>query len=535
MLHASLSAPLGSVFVLLAGANVWVMLHASSRSKDHAAHARLMWAHRLGGYAFILLFCVFLYFMALRIKGVPDELPPRLTLHIILALLLVPILLVKVLIARYYRRYSSALLFLGVTIFALSFALVAMNLVPYLLGRTASAGAPASLSLGFFLTVCSGLGFLLLHRPRQPTPVGSRVTPNDSTGGLTADASRPEIRRRQSSSLRLQLARIDVQTHDTKTLRFLVTETDRLSARPGQFLTFQWQIDGKVVPRSYSISSSPTQSAYVEITPKRMPNGHVSAFLNDRVAVGLEVEASGPFGKFYFDETRHQRIVLLAGGSGITPMMSMLRYIDDRCLRTSVTLIYCVRTRRDVIFGLELTRLRRRLQEFRLVLVLSQPDAGWNGPRGRVSRDLIATHVHDLRASTFFLCGPLPFMDSMQGVLTSLVVRPECINRESFGYMRNIGGTALEAAPQLQGTVEFVRAGKVCDVPPGKTLLEVAEMHGVGIPSGCRQGRCGACVTKLLEGDVQMDTEDGLEASDKAEGYILMCVGRPRGDVKVDA
>jgi len=535
MLHASLSASLGSLFVLLAGANVWVMLHASSRSKDPAAHARLMWAHRLGGYTFILLFCVFFYFMALRIKGSSDELPPRLTFHVILALLLIPILLVKVLIARYYRHYSSALLFLGVTIFALSFALVAMNLVPYLLGRAASTGAPASLSLGFFLTVCSGLGFLLLRRPRQPTPAGSRATPSDTTDGLTADASRPEIRRRRSSSLRLQLARIDVQTHDTKSLRFLVADTDRFAARPGQFLTFQWQIDGKAVPRSYSISSSPTQSAYVEITPKRVPDGYVSAFLNDRAAVGLEVEASGPFGQFYFDEGRDKRIVLLAGGSGITPMMSMLQYIDDRCLRTAVTLIYCVRSRRDVIFEQALTRLRRRLQEFRMVLVLSQPDAGWNGPRGRVSRDLIATHVDDLRASTFFLCGPPPFMESMQGMLTSLAVRSERINRESFGYTRTIGGAALEAAPPLQGTVEFVRAGKVCDVPPGKTLLEVAEMHGVGIPSGCRQGRCGTCVTKLLEGDVQMDTEDGLAASDKAEGYVLMCVGRPRGDVKVDA
>jgi len=535
MLHASLSAFLGSLFVLLAGANVWVMLHASGRSEDHAAHTRLMRAHRLVGYTFILLFCVFFYFMALRIKGVPDELPPRLTFHIILALLLIPILLVKVLIARYYRQYSSALLFLGVTIFALSFALVAMNLVPYLLGRAASTGAPAPLSLGFFLTVCSGLGFLLLRRPRQPTPAGSRATPNDSTDRLTADASRPEIRTRRSSSLRLQLARIDVQTHDTKTLRFLVAEKDRFAARPGQFLTFRWQIDGKAVPRSYSISSSPTQSAYVEITPKRVPDGYVSAFLNDHAAVGLEVEASGPFGQFYFDEGRDRRIVLLAGGSGITPMMSMLQYIDDRCLRTSVTLIYCVRTRNDVIFAHDLTRLRRRLHEFRMVLVLSQPDPGWNGPRGRVSRDLIATHVEYFSSAIIFLCGPTPFMESVQGILGSLAVRSECIKRESFGYAPPGGSAVVDAASPLQSAIEFVRSGTLCGVPPGKTLLEVAEMCGVGIPAGCRQGRCGTCITKLLQGDVHMDSEEGLEAGEKAEGYILMCVARPRGNVKVDA
>src|SRR6266403_1477664 len=203
MLHASLSAFLRSLFVLLAGANVWVMLHASSRSKDPAAHARLMWAHRLGGYTFILLFCVLFYFMALRIKGVSDELPPRLTFHVILALLLMPILLVKVLIARYYRHYSSALLFLGVTIFALSFALVAMNLVPYLLGRAASTGAPASLSLGFFLTGCSSLGStckLMIPRVSAslwPTRTGSRHDLDSSlrsSGRLTGRRSRVPTR-----------------------------------------------------------------------------------------------------------------------------------------------------------------------------------------------------------------------------------------------------------------------------------------------------------------------------------------------------
>ena len=216
-------------------------------------------------------------------------------------------------------------------------------------------------------------------------------------------------------------------------------------------------------------------------------------------------------------------------------MMSMLRYIDDRCLRTSVTLIYCVRTRHDVIFAQELTRLRRRLPKFRMVLILSQPDPAWNGPRGRVSCDLIATHVEDLCSATIFLCGPPPFMESVQGMLGSLAVRSECIKRESFGYARPVGSALVDAASPLQGAIEFVRSGKVCVVPPGKTLLEVAEMHGVGIPSGCRQGQCGTCITTLVEGDVHMDCEDGLEATDKAEGYILMCVARPRGNVKVDA
>ncbi|HKA28361.1 MAG TPA: iron-sulfur cluster-binding domain-containing protein [Candidatus Binatia bacterium] len=529
MLQPSLSASLGCLFVVLAGANVWMMLHASSRSGDHATKARLIRAHRIGGYTFVLLFCVVFYFMALRLKGVPDELPARLTLHILLALLLPPILLVKVLIARYYKQYASALLPLGVTIFALSLALVSMNLVPYVLGRAGSGRVPTSVSVGVLLTVGIGVGLLLLRRPRLRTPSASAARPIRSMA--VPEAGRPR------QSIRLQLARIDPQTHDTKTLRFVLSEADRLFARPGQFLVFQWKIDGELVPRSYSISSSPAQSAYVEITSKRVPNGHVSAFLNDRAAVGLVVEAKGPFGRFYFDEVRHKRIVLIAGGSGITPIMAMLRYIDDRCLVTPVTLIYCVRTRDDIIFEQELERLRRRLPTFRMVLVLSQPDAAWNGPRGRLSRELIASSVEEPQSSTFFLCGPSPFMVSVQETLQSLDVRSECVTRESFASPRTVGGTLLGAgtAALVEGTAEFVRSGKVCGVPPGKTLLEIAEMHGVEIPSGCRQGRCGTCVTKLLEGDVKMDIEDGLGSGDKAEGCILMCVARPRGYVKVDA
>src|SRR4029077_14816541 len=123
----------------------------------------------------------------------------------------------------------------------------------------------------------------------------------------------------------LMLARAEPQTHDSKSLRFVMPRSERFSARPGQFLTFQWTIDGKEVFRSYSISSSPTQTGYVEITAKRVPNGYVSVFLNDRALPGLTVKARGPYGLFCFDETKHKQVVLIAAGSGITPIMSMLR------------------------------------------------------------------------------------------------------------------------------------------------------------------------------------------------------------------
>jgi len=126
------------------------------------------------------------------------------------------------------------------------------------------------------------------------------------------------------SPMHLLLSQTEQQTHDIKTLRFQVLDERRFCAKPGQFLTFQWTIDGQRVTRSYTISSSPIHENYVEITPKRMENGCVSVFLNERAKPGLAVEASGPYGRFYFDETVHKTIVLIPAGSGITPMREVI-------------------------------------------------------------------------------------------------------------------------------------------------------------------------------------------------------------------
>ena len=180
----------------------------------------------------------------------------------------------------------------------------------------------------------------------------------------------------------LLLVQTEQQTHDTRTLRFQLPREKRFCAKPGQFLTFQWTIDGQRVPRSYTISSSPVHENYVEITPKRMENGCVSVFLNEQAKPGLVVEASGPYGQFYFDETLHKSIVLIAAGSGITPMISMLSYIDDLKLANPVSLLYCVRTRADIIFQDELVRLGRSLPHFTYEVCLSRPDPNWKGHSG---------------------------------------------------------------------------------------------------------------------------------------------------------
>jgi ferredoxin-NADP reductase len=325
------------------------------------------------------------------------------------------------------------------------------------------------------------------------------------------------------------------QTPDTKTLRFVVSGLRKLDALPGQFLTFSFLFDGKKETRCYSICSSPARTGYVEITPKRVNNGCVSVFLNDRAAAGLTVEAAGPSGQFFLDPARDKKVVLLAAGSGITPMMAMLRYLDDVCLNTEATLLYCVRTERDIIFRRELNELQTRLTAFRYHLLLSQADPEWSGPRGHITREFIGEAVADLRERTFFLCGPPPFMDAARKILTELGVGRERIRQERFGG----AGAELEpprpdlTAPQF--VLEFARSGKAGVIRQGQSLLEAAAEAGVAIPSACRQGQCGTCKTRLIEGDVWMAAEQGLDAESRGRGYVLTCVGHARGNVKLDA
>jgi len=387
--------------------------------------------------------------------------------------------------------------------------------------------------IGFISLVCLGMLTLIVRRPARVAAANAK---SDRTAGASQEpvgavrVTAPSL----SGPLILRLASITAQTSDSKTLRFMVADDRKLSARPGQFLTFSFLFDGKKVTRSYSICSSPARTGYVEITPKRVSQGCASVFLNDRASVGMTVEANGPFGHFCFDESKHRSVVLLAAGSGITPMMAMLRYMDDLCLETTATLLYCVRTSADIIFESELEGLRSRLKNFEYHVLLSQPHAEWSGPRGHVSREFIEDTVKDLASPDFFLCGPPSFMDAGRTMLTGLGVNPERIRQESFGSTVPKGFQQGFAA-QTGAVVEFVRSGKTCMIRSGQTVLEAAEEQGVAIPSSCRQGQCGTCKTKLLEGDVRMDAEAGLDSASRAQGFVLTCVGRAHGVVKLDA
>src|SRR3984957_19681365 len=521
MINSSTSVGLGVTFVFVGAINVWLVLQASARVRDAKGSTRLIAAHRIGGYLFIALFCVMGYFMVARLGETVGGASPGNIIHLTLAMVLSPLLFVKVLVARYYKSYYSLLLPIGLVIFVLSFVLIGITVGPSLahqtrmqtvslaaidlppaaidmnlaaetmekrcsqchnldrivgarkdprgwlatvsrmralpdsgiseadsriivsylasqmapkgtvgssglevaralvdqrcgrchaldrvyttvetpqewsrtvarmvsyaagsagaiqpgedqqiiaylsatqtleavkqklaqaatantsggtLAQKVSAGAdhttPTSgnnrKTIAFISLVCLGMLPLVI---RRPTRVPAANAKSDTGGAGRSTGLSPRAPSSPSGPLILRLASITAQTADSKTLRFIVPNDRKITARPGQFLTFSFLFDGKKVVRSYSICSSPARSGYVEITAKRVEKGCASVFLNDQAALGLTVEASGPFGRFWFDEARHDRIVLIAAGSGITPMLAMLRYIDDLCLPTTV-------------------------------------------------------------------------------------------------------------------------------------------------------------------------------------------------------
>jgi hypothetical protein len=253
-MHALVSMISGSLFVLLGGLNAWIMLTNRGSSKE----AGRLWirVHRSVGYIFIAAFTITLYFMFMRIKGDSEELPPRILLHMSMALILAPLLAAKVLVARYQPGSRGLLSALGITIFAISFTLVVMNIASFLLRNAKSDAVSPVVSAVFVLVVSAAIGALLLRRPAADVSSAATKVTEFSRDGLTkvgAAQNRPVIT--------LRLARVERQTHDSKSLRFVVPQSERFSARPGQFLTFQWTIDGKEVFRSYSICSLPHKQA----------------------------------------------------------------------------------------------------------------------------------------------------------------------------------------------------------------------------------------------------------------------------------
>jgi ferredoxin-NADP reductase len=344
---------------------------------------------------------------------------------------------------------------------------------------------------------------------------------------------------------RLRVGRVFQETPDVKTFRLMNPLGGVLpfTFLPGQFLTLTAVLDGKPVRRSYTIASSPTQRDYVEVTVKHEPGGAVSGYLHDQLKEGDLLDCAGPAGAFVFTGRECKCILLIGGGVGITPLMSVLRYLTDRAWAGDVYLVYSVHSPKDIIFREEIDYLARRHPNFRAVITVSQPEGtDWSGPTGRITKELIAKSVLDLPSRYVHLCGPVSLMEAIKKELAELGVPPDRVKTEAFGPALGRPEPMIPippAAPPLGAppapAVTFARSHKVGPLPADKTVLDVADQIGVPIDNSCRVGTCGTCRIKLLSGTVTMAVEDGLEPGDKENHIILACQAKSTADVTVEA
>jgi ferredoxin-NADP reductase/DMSO/TMAO reductase YedYZ heme-binding membrane subunit len=346
----------------------------------------------------------------------------------------------------------------------------------------------------------------------------------------------------------LKVARIFVETPDVRTFRLVPIGGGTLpfDYQPGQFLTLEQEIDSRHVTRCYTIASSPSRTRYCEISVKREPLGTSSRHLHDHVREGDRLRIRAPGGKFTFAGSEAPRIVLIAGGVGITPLMSIARYLTDSCWAGKIDFILAARSREQLIFHDELQWLAARFPNLRVHIVLSNgaDDPQWTGACGRLSQELLGQWIDDWDTPLIYVCGPKPMMATVSVLLAGLGVEPARVKTEAFvsPASRESADVMPTAAPvesdpprPVEAMVHFSRSRQSSVLLPETTVLEAAEGIGLNLPYECRSGICGQCKIRLSSGRVTMDVEDALTPGDKNAGYILACQSHALEDLVVEA
>ncbi|MFE2334015.1 2Fe-2S iron-sulfur cluster-binding protein [Streptomyces coelicoflavus] len=332
--------------------------------------------------------------------------------------------------------------------------------------------------------------------------------------------------------LTVRVVKVIRETADAHSLVLEPAEEDRaaFAYRPGQFLTLRVpsERDGGAA-RCYSLCSSPVRDELLKVTVKRTAGGYASHWICDHVTEGDTLQVLRPAGTFTPDSLDGD-FVLLAAGSGITPVMSIL----TSALHAGtgrVTLVYANRDERSVIFREELTALAREYGD--RLTVLHWLESLQGRPTAPGLRALAAPYA-DRPA---FVCGPGPFMDLATGALAGLGVPAGRITVERFTSLTGDPfaepGDDPEAdteGPVSTAEVELDGVSRTVDWPRGKPLLDVLLGAGLDAPYSCREGACSACACVLVEGEVVMERNEVLDAQDLADGLVLACQARPVSD-----
>lgn len=336
-----------------------------------------------------------------------------------------------------------------------------------------------------------------------------------NSSAVAADTASP--RHRYHS---LPVKRVVRETADACSIVFDVPDelAPQYRYRAGQFVTVHTVLDGEPYARSYSMSSSPDLGEDLQVTVKRVPDGVVSNWLNDTVAEGMTLDIAPPGGTFVLGDGSED-IVAFAAGSGITPVFSIVKtalLTTDRRVR----LLYANRDRESTIFADQLDALAAA-HPHRLVI-----EHHFDVDRGFIDAAEVTAFVGTPEGE-HYVCGPGPFMDTVEATLRDLGVGAERVHIERFTPADPAGADSAAPPDEIEVVATMGKHNVTVAHRAGLTILQSVRSAGLRAPSSCEQGNCATCMARLVEGEVEMRVNDVLTPDEVEEGWVLTCQAVP--------
>lgn len=343
------------------------------------------------------------------------------------------------------------------------------------------------------------------------------------------------------------------ETIDTLSITFdIPSELESVfSYKHGQYITVKVPVNGNDNRRAYSISTSPIEQSKLSITVKKVDDGVVSRYINESINVGDILEVMPPLGNFTIELSPVNSGVyfLIGAGSGITPLMSILKTILVSEPVSKVFLLYQNRNEESIIFANQFNEMAEKYNgRFHLTHILSQPSSDWNGEKGRLDNTFIEKYIsqnagNNVFSAHYFLCGPQGLMQSSEMALRNLKVASHQIHKEIFTITQTSPDEGNENIVLDSNDEIITRKVKIILyseeveflVEPDETILTAAQREGQDPPFSCQIGACSTCRAKLISGKVYMDERDSLTDEEIEEGYVLTCQAHPlTDDVVID-
>lgn len=303
---------------------------------------------------------------------------------------------------------------------------------------------------------------------------------------------------------------------------------------PGQHLTVRVNIDGQSYYRTFSISSIPSTGSSLTLTIKKIKGGKVTNYLAEKLKVGESLEVSPPSGHFYVNpEPSHQKnYLMIAGGSGITPIFSMIGGILKVEPKSRIKLLYANRNSKSIIFKEKIENwLIQYPNQIEVVFFLTEEANIENSVKGRLAKESIGEFLPKSRDESFeiYLCGPEMMTQSLEKAFIDFGVAKDKIHKELFVISQPKNSAESSVSAKITAKV----LGKVYqfDVENNKTILQTALEKNFPLPHACQSGLCGTCIMKCTEGKVEMKNSEALSNREKEKGYILTCQAIPLTEI----